>query len=246
VASHPNDAIIVCLQELRRCRNKDDTGDIDAWDIAAYISKQIHMPYVIVANTFHRRSSYKATFWTQDKMMITGMRNWGPNPKNLPSYYTSRCTALITQFAIPRPGGDFTRDDPVLDYAPLEVWNCHFPFPEPERLVFTKELVDAVTSPSAIIIGDFNTIPKRGGEKQIEMFEKRFRHMSKHVTKTFHGFPYDINLLGQVHEGVLDHIFTSNSIIANADPQVTAHTWNGDIPGSDHYPLILSVGVNVL
>jgi exonuclease III len=241
---HQNKIIFICLQELRTTLHTKCPGDVEAWKVAHYISKKICMDYIIAAtSSTNKYAEYKATFYDINKVSLKASMNWRPDRSRIVEQYRSPCTALMTDFIIKRNHNQSECDTKTIDCDCsegtniLEIWNCHLPFPEHERVIFTRHLMQHITSDRAVIIGDFNTIPKQGDKKQLDLLTSKFHHLSSHLKKTFHSFPHDTDAKGNVLESVLDHVFTSNSQIGSQHTKVFVYPWQTKLPGSDHYPI---------
>lgn len=132
------------------------------------------------------------------------------------------------------------------------LYNVHFPLDaqcKGERLAATKGFSKMVlNAPRSIMVGDFNVLPKKHGEVQVDILSKEGGaklipwqfYNTEHET-TFWGFPYEIEALREYNApAVLDRAYaTTDLTVSHA---ICSHIFiNKDMAISDHMPCFIKL-----
>lgn len=158
---------VICLQEVRLCRDFPGTGMYTAMEVANFIAGALHMAYVILPETTSPKAAHLVTLYPQELMLLSSSAHWmhglddpADGPLTKP---TLRTVFLHKEAECASTAGRV-----------FSVYNCHAPFPAAQRLVYAQRLASFMHAPVAcsnstrpliccIVAGDFNTIPSLEG-----------------------------------------------------------------------------------
>lgn len=239
-----NGNVIICLQEIRVCKNTDGSAQLTPKDIVESIATSLSMSYVMLGNNPDKMSFHKATLWDPRKFFLMKNKNWWPYSEKahfqVPTGKEFARSVMESVFIV--LDGYQSEKGEFVDGQVIAVLNCHAPLAETGRtahIKLLKRIVARHTYPFVVFIGDFNTLPDRNGAEDLRKLRRFLKHISPADQDTFMGYPGDCDPGGNPWHSRLDHAFclpdtdcTSTELL-----EETIH----ESRVSDHYALAVRV-----
>lgn len=236
---------IVCLQEIRICKNEDGSKELSAKEIVEFFANGLNLSYVMLPNNMTDLSFYKATLYNPKRFLLTDCQNhWSGNSCGLPSGPQFCCSAMETRFIAAENYNSIKGC--FVEGTIFALFNCHAPVEEADREIYTKSLIhikDKHPRDLMIFIGNFNTIPDTGGEKQMKVMTQHFKHLTPSEEPSFYSYPDDLDPNGNQYVSRLDHAFanvdTPKFQVECKEERLIRWDKLGTNQWSDHLPLIV-------
>lgn len=242
---------VVLLQEIRFCRNEEDTLILTPQDVAYLIATQTNLSIagLFMLNptpeSFGRLTLYNPK--TVFPLRCFGEWCWDNYDRVGPSQYG---TAIqYTKFVSVNKDYSINYDD-IFWTA-----NIHYPLPSEAKMkvnqYLKKRISEIVGNERIYILGDFNTfvriqigdlIEEGNYEEQMKDLKSTFLELSSKIKETYYTFPHDplVRKFNQMINSNLDHVF-KYPCIYDDDNEICTVISTKENRESDHYMIKLSI-----